>query len=368
MALPPYSFSQFGRTISQDNLKSFVVLLLILATIFFFNSIGRYEVIEEGLITDPLFQDAGKNWFYSDKNITFNASPENTIKLTSDSNDGYTYFYQRIKKKDDFKKLRFSIDAKTKKVTKGDESWKSARAVLIMYDKSGKAMYGFPHTLMEEYGDTDWQHYKRVFKLNEEAEEVMIAFQLMNASGEMWVKNIVLESVEEKRSFIAFKLCFILIWIIVGLWVAIPLVNNMAHSPLGKAALFIALCIITAVILPESIMRSVDRNIAYSLEEKKSANNRREMSFSVFSLYKAGHFFMFFIVGFVLYIINNNKLTTIKLLFYIMLFALATEVFQLFIDGRDAHLNDFIIDIAGVAAAFIFGGAYLSMKIYIKKE
>ncbi|MDH5644375.1 MAG: VanZ family protein [Candidatus Heimdallarchaeota archaeon] len=354
-------------------MKAFVFLLLALITIIFFNTVDRFEVLDKKLLNDPLFHKIEQNWHYSKNKVFLEKREENSVKLISHNNEGITYFSQRVKKEDNFELLRLSLDAKTKNVVLADKHWKSARVVLIMYDKGNRPMYHFPHVLFSLHGENNWERYEKIFRINKNTEEVMIAAQLINVSGEMWVRNIRLESVKEKEIFIIYKISLALLWVLVILWIVASLIKHIVFSMTGFLTMFIIICIAVAVLLPQSIISVISMeissdNIVAGLAEKyfepaitliKQANTTQEVTFS---LYKFGHFCMFFILTFLLDLEKKFKITTIRLFCYTSILALGTEVLQLFSDGRTAQLSDFIIDISGIITALVVKSIYVAAK------
>lgn len=340
--------------------KALILLLLCLATFLFFKFHDRYETIGPELLANSRFEHGLAEWQYSRDNAPTVENGTDMAVLRSTTPSTLVHLSQRVTEPTRFELLELSADLKTLKVRRGDKHWKSARIVLLAYDHAGKAIYYLPHTVVELDGDSDWEHYQRVFRIDEGTHEIRISAQLMQATGAMWVKNLSLRPVAEIKEFLRYRAILLTLWIAVAAWIFISLVRARNVTSGISLMAVIALGILVGVLLTGHAKKSIDRSLPAVLMPTEQASSQSApptgsalristSNESGVNIYKVGHFGMFFLLALVAFRDKKKDAALSPLLGYLLLFAFATETVQLFSEGREMRFKDFLIDSAGIA-------------------
>lgn len=340
--------------------KALILLLLCLATFLFFKSYDRYEAIGPELLANSRFEHGLAEWQYSRDIAPVVENGTDLAVLRSTTPSTLVHLSQRVTEPRRFELLQLSADLKTLKVRRGDKHWKSARIVLLAYDHAGKAMYYLPHTMVEKDGDSDWGHYQKVFRMDESTQEIRISAQLMQATGAMWVKNLSLRPVEEKKEFLWYRTILLILWVAVAAWIFISFVRARQATSGFSLMVVIALGIIVGVLLTGHAKKYIDHSLpailipteqhsSQSVSPTDSTLRISTSNESGINIYKVGHFGMFFLLALVAYRGKKQDTSVSSLLGYLLLFAFATETVQLFAEGRETRFSDFLIDSAGIA-------------------
>lgn len=343
-----------------------VILILCFSTVLFFKYSGRYDISGPELIGDPHFNQGLARWERSGsvtllpqtgEAVLDNASPVANVHLTQTIPD--------FKRGD---RMAYSCDLRISNVRKGDAYWKKARVVLAFYDNSGKGMYFLPHVLVEKVGDTNWEHYERVFRVPAQAVEARASIQLPEATGNMRVRNLSLRPVTESQSFTRHRLLLIATWLAVLGWIAVYIIHF--RLPVVRKPMFIltVLAVILGTLLPQQVKSVLDQRIQQvaihaNMEEQNALDgstvappiHRLTLPVSaILIVYKTGHVMMFALLSFVAFVNKPQKLPVRQLVVCLLVFALSTEVLQLFIEGRESRWQDFAIDTIGIMLGAVF--------------
>ena len=163
---------------------------------------------------------------------------------------------------------------------RGANSWNAARLLLYFTDKDGKPHWDYPHAAGSLTGTSPWKEFEKVFSVPEFAATATVVVQNSSTSGSVWCDDVSLRPAYKNSSY------FILrgILLVAGILLAISairsfgLLKNRGWIPLG----------IIAVILVGVLCSQ------YFLEMIAGA-----FGFKVFWLKKAGHLFLFFVLGLV---------------------------------------------------------------------
>jgi hypothetical protein len=336
------------------SLKVAVLLFLSFVSILFSSCHDPYAVTGPEILQNPLFRDGLDNWQHSDAGVSVSADESGAIELRSQDPSALTHVTQIIPDPQRFHLVRFAADLKTHRVQKGDASWQTARLILAPYDSEGKMLPHSPHTLAGETGNREWKHHERVFRVNEDAAELRLSAQLMRATGSMWARNISLKPVTEREVSSLLRVAILSLWLLAITWVAIPLMRFASGTRSGLIAMVVVLCIAAGALLPASIKKHVDRSLPYALFPVEQASMSGTVSGSVrvppaISVYKLGHVALFATLSAVTFLGSFRSIPARRRVGYLLLFAMITEVLQLFVEGRDARIGDAFLDVTGIS-------------------
>jgi hypothetical protein len=346
---------------SRPKLSKIIVLLsFCFGTILFFNYYARYDVAGPELLQDATDISS---WKHSNLGVSIDRDAVDTITLHSSLPTETIFISRMLADPQRFDLLRFACDIKTQNIRRNDVYWKTARIVAISYNQKNEPMYNIPHLLFYQHDDNEWEHHENIFPIDRRASALELTAQLLQTTGTMSVRNVSLRPVAETESFKRVRLAALALWIVILAWIGLPIVREGFTNPKLRTPLMFALLIIIGVLMPENIKEQLGNWLfpPSPLNPPMPARTvivtgKFDLShlLTVLDIYKIGHFSAFTLLATTLF---NNKSPRTKrttLLGYIMLFALMSEVLQLFIAGRTARLGDFLIDCIGIGFGFLF--------------
>jgi len=236
----------------------------------------------------------------------------------------------------------------------------TARVVLIAPESNGDPAHHTTHVLTNLHGTHIWEHHEAVFSLAANTTWVTVSAQLAQATGTMWVRNLSLLPVMEVKSFHTLCMAATVLWAIVILWIAAPIVLSALGNAHRTAVIVLALAIALGTLMPETLkVRIGDSLFASTVGSELPVIHSNAALFKFTPLwpspdiYKAGHFAMFAMLSVVAFSRRSYPVSRTRMSGYLLLFALVTEVLQLLVAGRSAQLGDLIIDGAGIATGLI---------------
>lgn len=339
----------------SNSLKVSALLLLSLGTILFFNFYDRYVVTGPELLLNNHFQNNLAKWEHSTHGVSIQAPGNGVARIDSDNNRDIVDLRQVVHVARHYSLLKLSCEVKTLNLPQGQGSWNTARILLVLHDQNAAPMYHLPHALTILHGTHDWERHVGVFPVTPNAVKAQIFFQLAQTTGTIWVKNPSLQPVAEALSFQKYRNGATLLWIVVGLWIAVPLIKSAFLNIHHAAIVALALIIILGVLMPESLKEEIGSSMFPSLVEPSAITHSTGIFkftplLPALDIYKVGHFVMFAILAVVTFSRRLFQISPIQISIYLLLFALVTEILQLLVDGRSAQLGDVLIDGAGIAA------------------
>lgn len=342
--------------------KILFLLVLSACTIIFFNYYERYHIVGPELLENADFRDGLQHWERSGLGIALPAGGAGVAKLHVQSPIKHASLYQVVQAPYHFKLLCLSADIKTLNVVSGDKSWETARVVLVSHNRAGEAMYFLPHILTQQRGNADWAHYEKVFSIAPTVAKVYVIAQILQSTGTLWIKSISLRPVALKSAFKQYRQALLFIWAVMVLWIGIPLLKSGFTSLKHGTALMLATAIILGVLMPENLKESLSATfVPFATTDIASFipthfNDTQSFKFTpvlpTLDIYKTGHFIMFTLLAITLFGAKPYSASNARLFVYLVLFALVTEVLQLFMAGRTAQFGDILIDSIGIATGF----------------
>jgi len=358
-----------------STIKTVVLILLSTCTIIFFNNYERYQVVGPELLENTDLRNGLDHWKHPGTGITLHSKNGALAKLEATTPIQSPSLSQVIRAFYGYQLLRLSCDIKTQNIIGGDKDWETARVVLISHNKEGEAMYDLPHVLANQRGNSDWRHYEKVFEIAPDTSGVTVAAQIVESTGSLWVKSFSLRPVALKIAFNQYRQTLLLVWLATLFWVAAPFVKSGLKSLKHGIVLILATGIIVGVLMPENLKESLGSTLLPSTETAITSfipnrfNDTQSFNLSphlpVLDIYKAGHFIMFTLLAITPFGGRHYSISNLRLVFYLVLFALVTEVLQLFMAGRTAQFGDILIDSAGVATGCIIIGLW--RRTYLSK-
>jgi VanZ family protein len=340
--------------------KVAALLLLSIATILLFNLHEKYTVSGPELLNNASFDNNLAGWVHTPHGISTSDPAVGGVRLHSEIPATSIQITQIIPDAKPYPLLRLSCDIKTHNVAEGKARWMTARVLLVSHDLKENPMYHLPHTLINLSGTHNWEHHEAVFPIDANATSISVSVQLAQATGTMWVKNISLRPVTQMDSFYTLRITAALLWVVVILWIAAPLtrwaLGNIQSATVIALAVIIALGTLMPVALKVYISSSLfpgDLNSELHVAFSDVAFFKFTPLLPTPDIFKAGHFILFAMLAAAAFSRRTFPASRSGLLAFLLLFALVTEVLQLFVGGRGAQLGDLVIDSAGIATGLM---------------
>jgi hypothetical protein len=339
------------------SLKATILLALSVGTILFFNLYQRFVVTGPELLKDNQFIENFGEGSHAGYSLPVGTSGTGIASLHSENPLNIVDINQKVTNLGSYRLLRLTCDIKTFEIPYRQESWNTARVILVFYDYNKKPLYHLPHALVNISGTHDWEHYEGLFQVPPDASELQVSAQLAQTTGTMWVKNLSLRPLAESNSFHKLRSTAIIIWIAALVWITLPIVRSAFNHVHRTAIIALALIIAFGVLMPDSIKKSIGIMLVPSLSAASGPSITTTFRFTplipTLDIYKAGHFILFAALAAVSRFGNPFPASRAQTSAYLFLFALVTEVLQLFVSARSAQLGDVLIDCMGIMVGFL---------------
>lgn len=343
--------------------KNLTLILMSCCSIVFFNFYERYQLVGPELIENADWSNGLAHWQHTGNVSVLPLQKEVIAKLETAVPVESAYMSQIIRPSIQTRLVKLDCEIKTENIVNGDMSWKTARVVLVSFNAAGEAMYSLPHVLVRQEGSRDWMRYEKVFAIPGEVSKIMVAAQLIKSTGSLWIKSISLHPVTLKIAFRDYRLALLLIWVAVLLWVSVPFIRSGFSNLKQGFVLFLAVGVLVGVLMPERMKESMGAAIIASDTVASTTyiptqfNNTQSFNLNPhlpeLDIHKVGHFVLFTLLSIAVFGGRPYKRSIACLLAYLVLFALISEVLQLFMEGRTAQLGDVFIDSGGILNGYI---------------
>lgn len=344
-------------------------LLLLAATLLFWNLYDRYEQAGPILLQSPSLADSTKmrgDCVETNGHFTLTVPPGGRTASVS----------FRLHEAMDYDRIRVRGRMKLDGVLEGKHYWDCARLLLVQYDDRDKWIPGM-HSLVSEKGTKDWAWYEDVFVLDDRAANADVVIQQIGREGSAEYDQLVAEPVRLRSSFRWWRMIFAAAWVTMAV-----LYFRRCRLHRRKLRLFIllnVLAIIFGTLMPETWIEETSdyaRKEAVRVIEKTAArpgpatspppqstsrNDEQEkigqLSAVVGGAHGIGHFALFASLCFLVYLSaaleRQPRIYFIKVAFDVLLFAGVTESLQYLTLDRTPGVRDWLIDLCGMAVAFV---------------
>jgi len=336
----------------RQSLWTACVLLLCSATVVFFNHFPRYLAGPQ-LLRNPGFADALTGWQVTGAGTA--EAIDGSLRLDLAEVKGGVEVSQTIKAPPLGSLLQLSCHVKSQAIQPGKRGWELGRVVLVSGDRQGKPIYAYPHLLTALTGSRAWTAATQVFAVAAGVAELKVAAQLMHSPGQLWVKDCRLNKLALSQHFHAWRYVLLTLWISLGAGLLLVWLRSGLSKAQDPVKCLLTMGILAGVLMPGSVKHQVGGwLVRYGLQSAASADVFFQSSdFPYFDtalhwpdwdMFKLGHFGLFACLAFVLSVKGSGR----RVLPALALFAGASEVLQLFIQGRTPRLSDIAIDCGGV--------------------
>ena len=345
-------------------------LALLAATVAFWSLYDRYEATGPMLLEAPVPADG--------TNVRGDVSGSNghfTLKVPKGGKRARIDL--PVDGGGDCEIIRVRARIKVDGVVVGKHTWNCARLLLAQYDANKKWISG-PHALMGRWGSNDWKERQKEFEIQPNTARVVVILQQTGTEGSVEFDQIAVWPVRIRASFVWWRIAFAAAWI----WMAFLYVPRcrMNIRKLKILILLNVLAILAGAMMPGAWIadgsewakdawaarsKPVPAETAVPSpgkpEAKKAESDTWQMDrFNqlVGGVHGGGHFMLFASICFLVYLSaaleRQHPAYFFKVGFDVLLLAAITESLQFLTIDRKAGLSDLLVDIYGMAAAFVF--------------
>lgn len=340
----------------QGWIKTALVILLGVATVWFFNAYPRYRAKGGELLINADFGDGLAGWSHAEDGIEWR---DGEVTLRSSDSARSLQISQAVASLAPGTLLLLACDFKTQDLIGGTQPWEAGRIALFSFNSAGKAIYHRAHTLARQTGSRDWSHVERTFEVGEQVAKLEVTAQLLRSRGEMSVRGFSLRPVVLKAEFKQFRQWLLIAWAPLAIWIAVPFARAAVADRVHGLVLVLAVGILVGVLMPEAAKESLGAAIWPTKGGAKAAfvasdiddNHRFGLAPKLPNpdIFKLGHLVMFALLACTLAVGRPYRVSMTAQLGYLCLLAVVSEILQLFMPGRTPQLGDIAIDCAGIA-------------------
>ncbi|MGD2119196.1 MAG: VanZ family protein [Chromatiales bacterium] len=312
-------------------------------------------------------------------------------------------------------RLRYSLPAfagdllvcsgriRTEALQNGRYAWDAARIMVYFEDSDGRVHWSHPHNVGYSSGDTDWRQFTVLIEVPGFASQGWVELAHYGKSGKAAFDDIRILPAVWKPAYQHWQKFFGMVWAAIMMWLVLN--THFWTQAWGKAVLACALLIVIGVTLPPATMFQVassgaklslsmlnqagdvfrtdepkasaptqvrnaqpvvshnDKQVA-ATQDKQSHRAAAQtgtqlepvdngVALNARSMQKIGHSLLFALLGFFSFLAFYGKSPFALVLYSLVLFAFATEVLQLVVDGRLFVLTDLLLDSSGILAGLL---------------
>ncbi len=333
-----------------SGIRILMVLILSAGTVLLFNTVDRYKFSGNELLVNNNFHQKLRGWQDVGAGAAVVSDGQSIVRLTSDDDHKTVAIKQWITgfKKD--QPVRFSGAIKTKGEKWTGKEWRVARLILVGFNSGGKPMYKVPHVLVARHRTEDWGYFSRVFTPGDNVAELQVEIQLRKVKGSMWVKDLSLRPVSENPVYRMYWIGDVVLWAVVMFWALVPYRYTVISSAWNVLIIIMFGGVLFGALMPAGLK-----------------NNAGSMVQAIFpwisdtgSLFRVGHFLSFTLLSLVVFWKAISWRDAFERFGLLILFAMVTEVLQLLVVGRNARVEDFLTDVAGVSVALAISVMWLT--------
>lgn len=342
----------------KDRLLPLIVLtMLILATLLALNNYPKYRVAGDELLQNPIFAKGFTSWKQNGRSAAFSQS-EGVTKLAQLSAKDSSRLTQSIKSHELSGIYFISTKLGGNNIIAGSEDWQNGALALIRSDENNKRIGSEVIAGIE--GTQGIAEYQTFIEIPAPTAKITLTARMLNATGELLVESISLKPATKQAAYPTLRITLI------ASWVSITILLIILHlRRFGVSRPFIILCSIAALafigtLMPKQLSIDLTASIADMMPVQFNAGIKQTVDFffpgyighAHQEISKFGHWFAFFTLTFASTLFLR-KTPVYYIAISLLLVAAATESLQFLTSARTPHINDFIIDAAGVLMSLI---------------
>ena len=341
------------------------IVLLLIATLALFSYLPRYEPVAGELLDNATFAQGLKHWrTYGGTGAT--ATPSGQLVLNNDDGSRALGVHQSVTPPFGSNLLMLSADISIEQVQSGAKPWHRARLYLGQRLADAEVPADATHTvLFGGAGNIAWAPYSAPIRIDDETAKVFVVAQLLNATGTMRIRNLRLVPVIERSDFQILAWVLLGAWALAAIWIARGFLRN-TETAFGR----VSFCVVAVAITVGVLMPGAIKDVLYQFGNGGGDGIRSMLAWAAgiagieiddasIAPDKFAHFVLFGVLAAAVTMTNTIE-GRVNQIIWLLMFAATTETLQLFAIDRHPRVQDWLIDVAGIALALALFWMYQS--------
>ncbi len=365
-----------------------LVLALVAATLSLFGLFERYQAGQPQMLQNGDFSDGLSGWRVTGDPDQMRLD-QGIVRLHAERAGHSPGIRQIVERHPGMDKVRLSGWIRHSGVASGLQIWNAARLLLVQRNSHGDPLWALPHTVHLSRGDSPWRKVSKVFWLPGQVGSVEVIAVLNRVIGEMQVRGLTLETVQERPAFTLARHGLVAAWLLALPWLIWPLYKSGPKRLRRLGVVFLAAIILAGVLMPNSVksrlhsladdVRQTDwvasiktmqirPKAATPTASKASASAAGDKIPSLViwvAAQKLGHVGFFTLMALTVTLAWRHP-SWQRLCLYLSTFAVAAETLQLLSVDRNAAPMDAGLNLLGTAAGLSLGLAAIRLAKSLK--
>ncbi|MDA1101093.1 MAG: hypothetical protein O2967_19155 [Proteobacteria bacterium] len=353
------------------------VLVLVTVTLALFGPIERYQVLRPQILQNGNFSNGLNGWQASGGADQLQLN-QGTLLIRAERTGQSPGIRQIIERDPGMKRVRLSAWVRHVDVASGLRIWNAARLLLVQRNSRGDRLWELPHMVDQSRGDGPWRRVSEVFRLPALVTSVEVVAVLSQVVGEMQVRGLTLEVLQEHPAFASARYGLMAAWLLALPWLIWPLYRPGPRRRRRLSVILLGAIILAGVLTPNTAkvqLRQFARDALQSdwmapikamrvksktatqLEARPPAgvtDNSAPIALIWLSVQKLGHVAFFTLLALAVTLTWRHQPWQ-RLCLYLSSFAVAAETLQLLSLDRNATPMDAGLNLLGTAAGLTLG-------------
>ena len=384
--MPPYGHNRNAGAMNTARTRLLIALVLMAATLALFALTERYQLVTAQVLRNGDFSAGLEGWQVTNGKKQIELE-QGILRIRATHGGETPGIRQQIKRAAGMERLRLSAWVRHSDVTIGLRPWNAMRLLLVQKNAQGDALWELPHVLEQDRGDSPWHRVSRVFWLPPRVAAVEVMVVLNQVAGEMEVRDLSLDVVQQRQAFSIMRYGLIAAWLLLLPWLAWPLLRAGRHRCGRLAVAIMSLAILVGALTPHTAKHELRRlaKSAYHSElavtikglvkttvksaapdivrEVRKARQDGVAGVPIGQIWRAvhklGHLGLFALLGLATTLAWRRQ-SWKRLGLYLFAFAITAETLQLLSLDRSAHPMDAGLNVLGAAAGLALGSRLFS--------
>lgn len=350
-----------------------LIVLVTAATYYVLTEYPKYRELSGDYVRDSEFTRLGsEDWRLTHSAEAYSVA-NGVLTLSSDSAKiarRASQMYLAPKRRTRF---RFCGEVRYQDIVQGEKPWLLGSIVINLKNAKGEREGLVP--IVSGSGTTAWRSFCRVFDVSPKVEQLEIEARLLLTTGEMQIRQLSFYEVEQRPDYEKTAYLLIGLWIVTILVAILPFLW-VSMTPFGLwLGLLGIVALVLGVLAPVGVLEQMqEQALAFVPEAWKAhlVQGLQRVGYGFSSLdegravSKLGHFVVFALLAFLLLLFARWRrgLSAMALL---LVLPIASEVLQLFIEGRTLALLDIKMDYLGVLLGVVAAAVIRYPALLVKK-
>ncbi len=319
-------------------------VLMLVATWTFFHWVPAWTPSSDDLVVNGRF-DRGLEAWSAGPGVQARTSVEGLV-LESRRSRPHAGIEQAFAYPSPCDHLRLLTVLAVEEVVAGDHPWQRARLVVGRRAGGGWALETSPLLTFE--GTLPWSQHEAVLPCPRPVERIYLRVELHDVTGIVRLSRIHLTPVHESTWVTTARVIGIIAWAVLGMILVRRLVVRVRALGLTLPMLALAALIVVGVMIPEALRNELVDGLGLP---------RSPIAVGPFTVPGStlGHGLLFAALAALLGA-SGKAPARLRLLGWLVLFAVTTEILQNFVPGRAPDPTDLWADICGIALGLLGGG------------